>query len=192
MLINSAPRGFVLVDASAKTPTWRRYSRGACLPDQARGGYRGGVAGAPWWLRHSCYPTLLASQLALQLARPSRRNSVHKCPKTATRGHFHQSVYTSLSPRSLSRSYDRSAGRFLEQRALPLGGERVGVKRSGSSGSAIGTLGPEWQCHPHEAARSRASDSTGPGDLRADGRCAQCRDAPQEESSRALPGTVPP
>ena len=88
MLINSAPRGFVLVDASAKTPTWRRYSRGACLPDQARGGYRGGVAGAPWWLRRSCYPTLLASQLALQLARPSRHNSVHKCPQNGSERPF--------------------------------------------------------------------------------------------------------
>ena len=25
---------------------------------------------------------------------PQRRNSVHKCPKTAPRGHFHRSVYT--------------------------------------------------------------------------------------------------
>ena len=56
-------------------------------------------------------------------------------------------------------SCDRNAGRFLEQRALPLGGERAGVERSGPSGSAIGTLGSEWQCHPPEAARSGSSGS---------------------------------
>ena len=33
------------------------------------------------------------------LARSSRRNSVHKCPKTAPRGRFRQSVYTPASPR---------------------------------------------------------------------------------------------
>ena len=157
MLINSAPRGSVLVDASAKTPTWRRHSRRACLPDQARGGYPEGVDGALWRLRRSYHPTRLASQFALQLTRSSRRNSVHKCPKTATRGHFHRFVYTSLSPRPLVRPERR--GGFSEQRALPLGGERVVVERSGPSGSMIGTLGPEWQCHPHEAARSGASGS---------------------------------
>ena len=57
------------------------------------------------------------------------------------------------------RSCDRGAGRFLEQRALPLGGERVVVERSGPSGSVIGTLGAEWQCHPHEAARLGPSGS---------------------------------
>ena len=31
--------------------------------------------------------------------RSSRRNSVHKCPKTAPRGRFRRSVYTSASPR---------------------------------------------------------------------------------------------
>ena len=36
--------------------------------------------------------------------RDSRRNSVHKCPKTAPRGHFHRSVYTPASSRSLARS----------------------------------------------------------------------------------------
>ena len=50
----------------------------------------GGTAGTPWWLGCSCHPM----QLALQLARPSRPNSVHKCPKTAPRGRFGQSVYT--------------------------------------------------------------------------------------------------
>ena len=50
----------------------------------------GGTAGTSWWLGCSCHPM----QLALQLARPSRPNSVHKCPKTARRGHFGQSVYT--------------------------------------------------------------------------------------------------
>ena len=34
------------------------------------------------------------------LARPPRRNSVHKCPKTASRGHFRQSVYTPAPPPS--------------------------------------------------------------------------------------------
>ena len=32
---------------------------------------------------------------------------------------------------------------------LPLEVERVGAIRSGPSGSAIGTLGVEWQCYPH-------------------------------------------
>ena len=50
----------------------------------------GGTAGTSWWLGCSCHPM----QLALQLARPSRRNSVHKCPEMAPRGHFGQSVYT--------------------------------------------------------------------------------------------------
>ena len=57
------------------------------------------------------------------------------------------------------RSCDRGAGRLLEQRALPLGGERVVVERSGPSGSMIGTSRPEWQCHPHEAARLGPSGS---------------------------------
>ena len=34
--------------------------------------------------------------------RDSRRNSVHKCPETAPRGHFHRFVYTPASPRSLA------------------------------------------------------------------------------------------
>ena len=33
-------------------------------------------------------------------ARPSRRNSVHKCPETASRGRFRRSVYTIVSPRA--------------------------------------------------------------------------------------------
>ena len=36
--------------------------------------------------------------------RDSRRNSVHKCPETAPRGHFGRFVYTPASPRSLERS----------------------------------------------------------------------------------------
>ena len=36
--------------------------------------------------------------------RDSRRNSVHKCPETAPRGHFGRSVYTTAFPRSLARS----------------------------------------------------------------------------------------
>ena len=42
---------------------------------------------------------------------------------------------------------------------LPLDGERVGAVRSGPSGSAIGTLRLEWQCHPHGTARSGPSGS---------------------------------
>ena len=40
-----ALRGFVWVDASAKTPTWQRcHSRRACLSDQARGRHRHAMA----------------------------------------------------------------------------------------------------------------------------------------------------
>ena len=49
----------------------------------------------PWWLGCSCHPM----QLALQLARPSRPNSVHKCPKTARRGPILPFVYTIAIPR---------------------------------------------------------------------------------------------
>ena len=73
-----------------------------CFPYQARGGHRGDAAGTPWRLRHSCHPT----QLASQLERPSRRNSVHEWHKTAPRGHFRQSVYTPASP-THARSRDR-------------------------------------------------------------------------------------
>ena len=41
--------------------------------------------------------------------RDSRRNSVHKCPKTAPRGHFHRFVYTPVSPWSLERSLRRNS-----------------------------------------------------------------------------------
>ncbi len=44
---------------------------------------------------HSCVPTRL-------LAQSSCRNSVHKCPETAPRGHFSQSVYTLASPHDYS------------------------------------------------------------------------------------------
>ena len=80
----------------------------------------GGAAGTPWWLRRSCHSTQLASQQCTQMPQngserpdppicvhycdpkathnPSlRRNSVHKCPKTAPRGHFHRFVYTPAS-----------------------------------------------------------------------------------------------
>ena len=40
---------------------------------------------------HSCVATAARTILA-------SRNSVHKCPKTASRGHFVQSVYTPASP----------------------------------------------------------------------------------------------
>ena len=42
--------------------------------------------------------TLLRLHICLQ-----QRNSVHKCPKTAPRGHFRQSVYTPASPRPRAR-----------------------------------------------------------------------------------------
>ena len=79
----------------AVAPLAQSLSHRACFPDQRRGGHRGGAAGAPWRLRRSCHPT----QCASQLARSSRRNSVHECPKTAPRDRFCQSVYTPASPR---------------------------------------------------------------------------------------------
>ena len=79
----------------AVAPLAQSLSHRACFPDQRRGGHRGGAAGAPWRLRRSCHPT----QCASQLARSSRRNSVHECPKTAPRGHSRRSVYTLASPR---------------------------------------------------------------------------------------------
>ena len=96
-----ALRGFVWVDASAKMPTWqRRHSLRACLPDQARGtsegappARRGGRGTHAAWRssrRDSC--------------RDSRRNSVHKRPNPARRGHFRRSVYTPASPRLFARS----------------------------------------------------------------------------------------
>ena len=76
-------------------PLTQSLSRRACFPDQGRGGHRGGAAGTPWWLGRSCHPM----QLALQLARPSRPNSVHKRPKTARRGPILPFVYTIAIPR---------------------------------------------------------------------------------------------
>ena len=49
--------------------------------------------------------------------------------------------------------------RVAVRRTLPLDIERTEKERTGASGSAIGTLGGEWQCHPHEAARSGSSGS---------------------------------
>lgn len=40
----------------------------------------------------------------------SRRNSVHKCPKTAPRGHFSQSVYTPAPPPTSARATGRGHG----------------------------------------------------------------------------------
>ena len=89
-------QGFVWVDASAKMPTWqRRRSLRACLPDQAGGASeeapparRGGRGARATWHSSRC-----------NSYRNSRCNSVHKCPKTAPRGHFDRSVYTPASPR---------------------------------------------------------------------------------------------
>ena len=83
----------------AVAPLAQSLSHRACFPDQGGGGHRGGAAGIPWRLSHSCHPTQCASQLASQLARSSRRNSVHECPKTAPRGRFRRSVYTPAPPR---------------------------------------------------------------------------------------------
>ena len=68
---------------------------------------------------HSCMPTVVRTVAAVYTSAPKRRrggvfanlctllrprvcpqrcNSVHKCPKTAPRGHFHRSVYTPASP----------------------------------------------------------------------------------------------
>ena len=115
------------VDASAKMPAWQRcHSLRACLPDQARGGAAGtpwrlrrsyhlallasrfvsrlasqqctqmprnGSEG-PFWpiCVHYCVPTVARTILA-------RRNSVHKCPKTARRGPILPFVYTIAIPR---------------------------------------------------------------------------------------------
>ena len=46
---------------------------------------------------------------------PQWRNSVHKCPKTAPRGHFRQSVYTPASP-THARSRDRAGPRVPRRR----------------------------------------------------------------------------
>ena len=91
-----ALQGFTWVDALAKMPTWqRRHSLRACLPDQAGGASEG-------HRRHTVAAEALVPPDAARVAysyRDSRRNSVHKCPKTAPRGHFDRSVYTPASPR---------------------------------------------------------------------------------------------
>ena len=83
--------GVVWVAASAKTPIrQRRHSHGFCLPDHARGGHRGGTAGAPWWLGHSCHLTQLASQQCTPMPqngfeRPFSPICVHSCLPTVAR-----------------------------------------------------------------------------------------------------------
>ena len=77
------------VDTPVKTPAWRRrHSCRACFPDQGRGGPPRGALSA----HHGGWG-------ARATRRSSRRNSVHKCPKMASRGRFRQSVYTPASPR---------------------------------------------------------------------------------------------
>ena len=150
MLINSAPRGFVLVDASAKTPTWRRYSRRACLPDQARGGYRGGVAGAPWWLRHSCYPTLLASQLALQLARPLAAQQCTQMPQNGSERPFPSICVHSCVP-TVARATGASGGSRNSvhcHSAVNVWWWNVRARVAVSSTRGC-TLRVEWQCSLH-------------------------------------------
>ena len=92
-----ALRGFVWVDTLVKTPAWRRrHSRRACFPDHGRGGAAEGALPA----HHSgCWG-------ARATRRGLCRNSVHKCPKTAPRDRFRQSVYTPASPHG--RSFDRA------------------------------------------------------------------------------------
>ena len=60
----------------------------ACCTHPTKGetATEGGAAGTPW--RWGARAT----------RRSSRRNSVHECPKTAPRGHFHRSVYTPVAP----------------------------------------------------------------------------------------------
>ena len=79
-----------------------------------------GVERPSWPIRvHSCIPTVVRNGATVYTSAPKRRreailanpctllhthgcpqrrNSVHKCPKTAPRGHFHRSVYTPASP----------------------------------------------------------------------------------------------
>ena len=95
--LNPAPREFVWANVPMKTPaSRRRHSRRACLPDQGRGGHREGAPPA----RHGGWGARATWRYSrCDSYRDSCRNSVHKCPKTARRGHSRRSVYTPASPR---------------------------------------------------------------------------------------------
>ena len=54
------------------------------------------------WLRREAVFADLRTPLRPHVC-PQRRNSVHKCPKTAPRAHFRRSVYTPAYPRPLAR-----------------------------------------------------------------------------------------
>ena len=95
--LNPAPREFVWANVPMKTPaSRRRHSRRACLPDQGRGGHREGAPPA----RHGGWGARATWRYSrCDSYRDSCRNSVHKRPETAPRGHFGRSVYTPASPR---------------------------------------------------------------------------------------------
>ena len=67
-------------------------------PDAARGATV--YTSAPKRLREAVFADLCTLLRVPTVARTilARCNSVHKCPKTARRGHFHRSVYTVASP----------------------------------------------------------------------------------------------
>ena len=70
----------------------------SCIPTVVRNGATV-YTSAPKRRRESIYANLCTLLRPHHLlARSSRRNSVHKCPETAPRGHFCQSVYTPASP----------------------------------------------------------------------------------------------
>ena len=50
---------------------------------------------------------------------------------------------------SATRTGLHAQGRVAVRLTLPLDVERTEAVRPGPSGSANGTLGPEWQCRPH-------------------------------------------
>ena len=67
----------------------------SCIPTVVRNGATV-YTSAPKRRRESIYANLCT--LLHTHGCPQRRNSVHKCPETASRGHFHRSVYTPASP----------------------------------------------------------------------------------------------
>ena len=65
----------------------------------ASGPHRRAHSACERWLRREPIFADLRTLLRPHVC-PQRRNSVHKCPDTAPRGHFRQSVYTPASPPS--------------------------------------------------------------------------------------------
>ena len=90
-----APRGFVWVDASAKTPTSRRRrSRRVYLPDQGRGGHREGAPparhggwGARATRRSSRRKARVATVYTNALKRRGEARSSHLCTLLRSQGH---------------------------------------------------------------------------------------------------------